>query len=202
MTKKIINKVDQYYSEKISEFGTTSKGVDWNGEESHYLRFEQLTKILTKNKDFTLLDFGCGYGSLIQFLNEKKFDYNYTGYDISSAMLNEGKKKFQAYNFTNEISNNLFDFTIANGIFNVKLSTPKKEWEKYMFKTLNQINNLSAEGFSFNILTSYSDKKYMKDYLYYANPLEIFDYCKRNFSRNVALLHDYELYEFTVLVRK
>jgi hypothetical protein len=26
--------------------------------------------------------------------------------------------------------------------------------------------------------------------------------CKRRFSRNVALLHDYDLYEFTVLVRK
>jgi hypothetical protein len=30
----------------------------------------------------------------------------------------------------------------------------------------------------------------------------IFDICKRKFSRNVALLHDYGLYEFTILVRK
>jgi hypothetical protein len=30
----------------------------------------------------------------------------------------------------------------------------------------------------------------------------VFDLCKRRHSRNVALLHDYGLYAFTVLVRK
>jgi len=30
----------------------------------------------------------------------------------------------------------------------------------------------------------------------------LFDYCKRTYSRDVALLHDYGLYEFTILVRK
>ena len=38
--------------------------------------------------------------------------------------------------------------------------------------------------------------------LYYADPCALFDYCKRSFSRNVALLHDYEIYDFTLLVRK
>ncbi|MBM3138043.1 MAG: class I SAM-dependent methyltransferase, partial [Chloroflexi bacterium] len=30
----------------------------------------------------------------------------------------------------------------------------------------------------------------------------LFDYCKVNFSKNVALLHDYKLYDFTIIVRK
>jgi len=38
--------------------------------------------------------------------------------------------------------------------------------------------------------------------LYFGDPLLYFDFCKRNFSRNVALLHDYGLYDFTILVRK
>ena len=38
--------------------------------------------------------------------------------------------------------------------------------------------------------------------LYYADPCALFDYCKRNFSRNVALLHDYKIYDFTLIVRK
>ena len=42
----------------------------------------------------------------------------------------------------------------------------------------------------------------MKDYLYYGDPLFYFDYSKRHFSRNVALLHDYDLYEFTLLIKK
>jgi hypothetical protein len=42
----------------------------------------------------------------------------------------------------------------------------------------------------------------MRDDLYYADPCELFDHCKRQHSRNVALLHDYTLYEFTILVRR
>ena len=42
----------------------------------------------------------------------------------------------------------------------------------------------------------------MRPDLYYADPCELFDRCKRRYSRNVALLHDYDLYEFTILVRK
>jgi len=41
----------------------------------------------------------------------------------------------------------------------------------------------------------------MRPDLYYADPRLYFDYCKRNFSRHVALLHDYGLWEFTVIVR-
>jgi hypothetical protein len=42
----------------------------------------------------------------------------------------------------------------------------------------------------------------MQKHLYYADPCAIFDLCKRRYSRNVALLHDYGLYEFTIVVRK
>jgi hypothetical protein len=73
---------------------------------------------------------------------------------------------------------------------------------QYILETLEKINALSVKGFSFNILTSYSDKEYMKDNLFYADPLFFFDYCKKNFSKNVSLLHDYDLYEFTLLIKK
>ena len=54
----------------------------------------------------------------------------------------------------------------------------------------------------YNLLTKYSDKEFMQSYLYYADPCALFDLCKRRYSRHVALLHDYGLYEFTILVRK
>ena len=38
--------------------------------------------------------------------------------------------------------------------------------------------------------------------LFYADPLHLFDRCKRTYSRFVTLLHDYPLYEFTIIVRR
>ena len=198
----IKNKVKQYYTEKIKQFGIDSKGVDWNNKESQFLRFEQLTKIITKNT-FSILDYGCGYGSLIELLKKKYKSFNYLGFDISDEMIVNAKKLYPNYEFTTHLKDGLcFDYVIASGIFNVKLDTPDEMWLDYIMNVITQMNSLSRCGFAFNILTSYSDKEFMKDYLYYADPCFFFDYCKKNFSRNVALLHDYDLYEFTILIRK
>jgi SAM-dependent methyltransferase len=205
MKSDIINKVENYYSKKIKVHGATSQGVDWNGEESHFLRFEQLTKYFAIDSKVSILDYGSGFGSLIDFLKLNKYNFDYLGYDLSSEMVTKGKELYRASNiqFTTE-ENELIkqDYVVANGIFNVKLTTPEEEWKKYILETIKELDKFSLKGFSFNILTSYSDEEFKKDYLHYANPLDIFDYCKRNFSKNVALLHDYDLYEFTIIVRK
>lgn len=198
----IINKVNKYYTQKIKQFGIDSKGVDWNSKESQFLRFEQLTKIILKD-DFSILDYGCGYGSLIEFLKLKYKSFNYLGIDISEEMIANAKQLYPDYEFKTQLQDKLyFDYIVASGIFNVKLDTSNQIWLDYIITTINQMNSLSRCGFAFNILTSYSDKEFMKDYLYYADPCFFFDYCKKNFSRNIALLHDYDLYEFTILVRK
>ena len=67
---------------------------------------------------------------------------------------------------------------------------------------MRQLNSSSSLGFAFNCLTTYSDPDKMRPYLYYADPANLFRHCKERYSRNVALLHDYDLYEFTILVRK
>src|SRR2546421_545883 len=107
---KIIESVNQYYSDKIKTHGATPQGVDWNGAESQELRFKNLLKIvLSPEEKFSILDYGCGYGAMFE---------------------------------------------------------------------------------------------YMRDYLHYADPLPLFDYCKRNISKYVVLQHDYPLYEFSLLIRK
>lgn len=202
---KITKGVNEYYTNKITLHGDTSLGVDWNSKESQYLRFHQLSSILINNH-FSVLDYGCGTGEYINFLASNKFDFQYCGFDISIEMINKAKEKFADFSnayFVTEVENKKFDYSIASGIFNVKLNlASNQEWIDYILETIGFLNDHSTSGFSFNALTKYSDKEYMKEYLYYADPLFLFDYCKKNFSRNVALLHDYNLYEFTILVRK
>jgi hypothetical protein len=84
----------------------------------------------------------------------------------------------------------------------VRLGENDGDWLKYIEDTLDILNQTSKKGFAFNCLTSYSDEDKKRDYLYYADPCMLFDICKKKYSRNVSLLHDYGLYEFTILVRK
>lgn len=198
--------VKNYYSEKLARYGSVPQGVDWNSQESQRIRFEQLLKLCNQSANFSINDYGCGYGSLFAFMAEKNYKFNYRGFDLSEAMIakaielygNEPNSYFSSDNNFSIIA----DYTVASGIFNVKLDRSDKEWEEYVVETLHSINLISQSGFAFNILTSYSDREYMRDNLYYADPCFYFDLCKRAFSRNVALLHDYGLYEFTLIIRK
>ncbi len=201
---KIGREVKAYYDDKINTFGTTPQGVDWNSIESQELRFEILSRVINENKHFSILDYGCGFGSMFNYFEEKFEKFDYTGFDLSDKMIEAANDKISKQNavFTTQLPSQPFDYVIASGIFNIKLDNTPENWQNYIEKTLHEIDKLANKGFSFNILTSYSDSEYMKDYLYYANPSYLFDFCKRHFSRNVALLHDYNLYEFTIIVRK
>jgi hypothetical protein len=57
----LLLEISNYYSDKISQFGCTPNGVDWNGKESQFIRFNQLLKICEQDDLFSLGDFGCGY---------------------------------------------------------------------------------------------------------------------------------------------
>ncbi len=94
------------------------------------------------------------------------------------------------------------DYSVASGIFNVRMDRSDSEWLAYLENTLDILDRTSRLGFAFNCLTSYSDEDKKREDLYYADPCRLFDLCKRRYSRHVALLHDYGLYEFTLLVRK
>ena len=204
--KKILNDVNSYYTDKILKNGLTPQGVDWNSVESQNLRFEILSADIDSYKHFSVIDYGCGYGSMLDFYKTQYNNFDFFGCDISEEMINNAKEIHKddenAKWFTDIKDVPNADFVIASGIFNVRLENSEKDWLAYILETLKTIDEKSTKGFSFNMLTKYSDAEYMKDYLYYADPLFIFDYCKRNFSKYVALKHDYPLYEFSISVKK
>lgn len=202
----MLGDVARYYASKLEEHGTTARGVDWNGEASQTLRFEQLLRIVDAAGRFSILDLGCGYGALLDYLDAHGFEVDYTGIDVTAEMTRAGARRFEGRTDAHFICTTHVDreadYSVASGIFNVRLERSDAEWRDYIETTLDLLNASGRRGFAFNCLTSYSDASKMRDELYYADPCGLFDLCKRRYSKNVALLHDYGLYEFTILVRK
>jgi len=201
-------KLSEYFVGKLDEFGATPKGVDYNGPEAQAQRFGQLTKIIDPSCPFTVIDYGSGYGALFDFLTRKGWQFEYYGIDLIEKMVVAGRELYKSFpnaHFTTD-ENELpkADYLVGGSIFNLKFDEPHDNWQNFVVKTLTRMNSLCSKGFSFNMLTKYSDAERMaqRPDLFFGDPLYFFDYCKRNFSRNVALLHDYGLYDFTILVRK
>jgi len=201
-------KLSDYFAGKLDEFGATPRGVDYNGSESQELRFVQVLKVIDASRPYALLDFGCGYGAMYDYLVRLGHDLRYVGYDFAEPMIAKGRELHPNDPnciFTSKLEEApMVDYAVVSGTFNMKLDIEIEPWTQIVVDALKQMDAHTSKGFAFNMLTKYSDADRMaqRNDLFFADPLFFFDLCKRNFSRNVALLHDYGLYDFTILVRK
>jgi len=123
----ILSQTKQYYDKKLGAYGPTPKGVDWNSAASQELRFEQLLKVCDTSNPSTLNDYGCGYGALVAYMTERDYRFEYNGFDLSAQMIDAARKEYDDFGhcrfFSDEGSLGVADYTIASGIFNVKLQT-------------------------------------------------------------------------------
>ena len=200
-------KIVDYFETTLKKFGHTPKGVDWNSDISQNLRFQQLVKVIDANNPFSILDYGCGYGALLDYLIDNKYSFSkYIGYDISEKMIEASRllySQIESASFVTNLEEKIkVDYAVASGVFNMKLETPDDAWTEYVMSCLDKINKVTEKGFAITFLTKYSDKEKMRGDLYYADPCFLFDYSKKNYAKNVAILHDYGVYDFTLIVRK
>jgi len=198
--------IRNHYSQQLEKHGATPEGVSWNSESAQITRFTQLSKVIRTDNEFSLIDYGCGYGALLDYLRAEGCRFRYTGYDISQEMIDKANKlhqgAFACHFTTREDELEVADYCVESGIFNIRFGYSDESWLEYILTTLGKMDRLGQRGFAFNLLTRYTDADILRPELYYADPAFFFEYCKTSFSKNVALLHDYDLYDFTVIVRK
>lgn len=199
--------VEGYYTDKVRTHGATPEGVDWNGAAGQEARFTQLLRVIEPGDEpVSVIDYGCGYGALFDALAERFADgVAYQGFDVSAPMVEAARERYgadgRATFTTDEAALRPADFTVASGIFNVRLGMDERRWEAYVLSTLDRMVALSRKGIAFNVLTGHADEARKRPDLHYADPARLLDHCLRSYARDVALHHDYELYEFTVVVR-
>jgi SAM-dependent methyltransferase len=195
-----------YYEARVQAHGATPAGVDWNSRESQELRFRQLERLWEGDPDASLLDYGCGYGALAGWARARGHRGAYRGFDVSAGMVEAARATMESLDGCRVVSAprdlEPCDYAVASGVLNVKQDVDDQAWQAYVLDTVADLARLGTRGFAFNALTSYSDPEKMRGDLYYADPMALFDHCKRTYSRLVSVLHDYPLYEFTIIVRR
>ena len=194
--------VEALYTANLAEHGTSSASVGWPDADAQRLRFDKLAYVIDTDAPITVNDWGCGYGAMFRYLDERFTLGGYTGYDISAEML-EAAQGFvddpRARWVQGSEVTETADFSFVSGTFNVRMEASDAAWRRYIEDTLKLLAQRSRRGFAFNLLTTYVD--WRKDDLFYADPAHFFDFCRENVSRYVTLLHDYPLYEWTIAVR-
>lgn len=203
--RSFVDASGRYYTEKFLRHGADAAGVDWRDTDSQHLRFRELLRVAEGDTSFSINDYGCGYGALASWLRDDRRSATYFGFDVSRPMIEHARAEFAGRDDVRFVESSdelpVADYTVASGVFNVKLDAPDDAWREYVLSTIREMRARSRVGLAFNLLTTYSDHDRMRADLYYADPAFFFDFCKRELSRQVALLHDYGLWEFTMIVR-
>ena len=201
----ILSEVAAYYASKLEAHGSTPQGVDWNGVGSHETRHRQFLRLLDGAVDASIIDLGCGFGDFLRYLRAEGYRGRFTGYDIAPEMIEKarelhGETDDRQWRIGAE-PDDAADFAIASGIFNVKGDAPNAVWTHYVRQTIDVLARAGRRGFAFNVLSLSSDPERRRPNLYYADPADMLAHCLSHYGRSVALLQDYGLYEFTVVVR-
>lgn len=153
--------IADYYSEKVSRFGATPQGADWNGAGGQVLRFSVLMRLLGGGAGIPSLDdYGCGYGALMDYLRANGPSVDYLGVDAAARMVEEARRAHpgdEARFVEGTRSPRRSLYAVASGIFNVRLGIPDKEWEDHVVETLDAMNRSTTHGFAFNCLSTRSD---------------------------------------------
>jgi hypothetical protein len=204
--QEIERQVRDYYSTALGKFGPTALGVDWPSTASQYLRFVQLLRVCEFGNRFSLNDFGCGYGALLAYLawRHPSASIDYRGIDISHSMI-EAARSLWADNRLASFSvgrtcERLADYSLASGVFNVRLGTPEGDWEAYIRAILNDLRRMSDRGFATNFMLPWDGGRH-EDALYRTSPDQWIAYCESDLCCETELISDYGLREFTLLCR-
>jgi SAM-dependent methyltransferase len=203
---EIYASVESYYSEKIIAFGPVPAGADWDSIITQEVRFQQLLKICNFSAPFALNDVGCGYGALFSYLTRyhSETDVDYLGFDVSPAMISQAdslqrdlsRAGFRVAN----ISPRVADYSVASGLFNVKLDHSRDKWERYIGKTLVDMHASSRRGFAINFMTPDAVNENPEG-LYCTTSDPWIRFCEDRLGSTAQVIAGYGLREFTLLVR-
>ena len=203
-----LHAVSAYYSGTLQRFGATPRGVDWPNRLNQELRLVQLLKVCDLSAPRSLNDVGCGYGALRTLLSRRhrRAQIDLLGTDVSLAMVAAARRRWRhradcAFEVA-EGAVRVADYSLASGIFNVKLACPLPEWEGLVAGTLDNLKRHSRLGYAVNFIAPPAPGQASPPELYRPAAERWLDHiAATQAGAEVTLLRGYGLPEYTLLVR-
>ena len=201
MSDRAIRATESYYTRAILKHGPSARGVDWNTEESQNTRFGRLISPTILECD-EIVDLGCGYGALLEYLRGCGWTGRYQGVDLVPAMVDAARKRNATDSGATFVIGTAppghHQVVIANGILNVRGALPVSLWRRHVHKTLEAMFEAAEVAIAFNFLHPWSDPAYKRRHLWYPRGFELVDFTIRRYSRWIEMDQAYGLFETTV----
>ena len=195
-----VERIAALYSDSFQEHGTSlaSLGYSKGTQEARFAAAFRIGPL----ENTRILDVGCGFGHMIEFMRNRRIDACYTGIDIAQPMIDTARQRypdgdFRLLNILDSPIDERWDWVFLVGAFN---ATPGQEgWWEYVQQMMRRMYDLCTRGLAADFLSSYVD--FQKPGAFHASPEQVFSFAK-TLTRRVSLCHDYMAYEFMVYLYK
>lgn len=181
------SRLADHYRALLGQHGDSPAAAQYSSRESQFRRFAALARI-GNLKGKRILDFGCGTGSLHEYLvSIGQAPAFYHGVDIVSEFFEHAYQKVPRGRFTHpdKLTNDRFDYAFISGVFNNRRRGNRKFWQE----SVRNLFSRCDEGLAFNMMSSHVD--YRDSQLFYEDPGNAFNFVKREVTPFVSLNHDY-----------
>lgn len=197
----------------IQERGYEATALFWRDQSVQEKRFDILIDFIHLNSlsaeadhAINILDVGCGFGDLCDYLKKAGLQVNYTGIDVSPDMVRAGQFKhseihlLQGELFDFEWPQASFDWVVCSGAMNEVVDSPGQEGQ-YAQAMIQKMYALCRQGVVFNLLDATHEWTHSRPDLLSFDSSEIASFCK-GFASNVSVRQDYLPNDFTVCLTK
>ncbi len=203
-----MDRLQKHYRDLFATHGDAPAAVQYSDRDSQFRRFEVLAQVADDLG--SVVDLGCGLGHFAGFLRARGFAGPYCGLDFVPEFVEHARLRFaddpQARFERCDLKADAFPEGYAtfavSGVFNNR----QDDNRAFLESTLRKAFAAAQRQVAFNVMSTYVD--FEAPDLYYTDPREVFDFCKRELTRRVTLRHDYLVrddrppFEYTVYLYK
>jgi SAM-dependent methyltransferase len=187
----------EHFRRRLELYGEDVRAL-WNSAASQATRFEVLCQVGNLS-GAALLDVGCGFGDLLDFLAEKRVVTSaYCGIDLSPEMVAIARARHPRVRFEcrdiheQPLGSGSFDVVVGSGLFFL----PHPQWDEYVRTYVSSMFACCRRAVAVNFLSAFSMSKDPESY--YATPHEVLASLQKHITPSVVLRHDYRGNDFTI----
>ena len=190
------------YTKAYEKYGVSHKTLAWKSKQAQLIRFKQLIDGL-EIKGKHVLDVGCGFGDLVDYLEKVGKAASYTGVDITPQFIDKSKKhhpehSFYCCDYFKHPVDESFDIIICNGVLNGNVEDVINVREKaieVMFDHANEVVAFTMAG------SHHQPENKDTNRVWYADSIEITVFCA-SLTKKLVLKQQYRPKDFTIQMFK
>jgi hypothetical protein len=200
--RSMLASIVAYYEQRLRQHGPSARGMDWKDEQSQRLRFSVLCEVCDLGGR-SVHEVAAGAGHLLDYLRERGIAAEYSGSDLSAAMVEAARRRhpgqrFEKLDILREGASRSHDVVLCSGLFHVRLQHPEEAWRRFVEQSLRRMYAMCRHAIAFNLMSDRVD--FRSPNLFYSDPEQMLAWCRRELGPHAVLRHDYPLHEYTIYV--